>query len=29
MGERAGTLNLGDDRLDLLVGRGLLHDDHH
>jgi hypothetical protein len=29
MGERADTLNLVDDRVDLLVGRGLLHDDHH
>ena len=27
--ERAGTLDLLDDRVDLLVGRGLLHDDHH
>jgi hypothetical protein len=29
MGERAGALDLGYDRIDLLVGRGLLHDNHH
>ena len=27
--ERAGALDLLDDRVDLLIGRGLLHDDHH
>jgi hypothetical protein len=26
---RAGSLDLLDDRLDLIGGRGLLHHDHH
>ena len=29
VGERPGSLDLLDDRLDLLGGRGLLHHDHH
>jgi hypothetical protein len=29
MGERAGALDLLNDGADLLVGRGLLHHDHH
>jgi hypothetical protein len=29
MSARAGALDLGDDRFDLLVGGGLFHHDHH
>jgi len=29
MGECAGSLDLGYDRVDLIIGRGLFHDDHH